>query len=144
MTFMPPVPTFGAQPLDIRRGCFTVLRTAEARSPERLTWFSQLTAPLLTWIFRGRDAVAEETFFGCPDLVSFHVDRGIGLYLRGQSHAALADFRTALRLNWRDERAAAWIARAGGENWAPSASPRPVPEVGHYGMRYGAVRGSAL
>ncbi|MDF2812065.1 MAG: hypothetical protein K0S56_3096 [Microvirga sp.] len=47
-----------------------------------------------------------------PDLFPFYLERGIAFFELGHYHKALADFRTALRLNWRDEEAAIWIDRA--------------------------------
>jgi tetratricopeptide (TPR) repeat protein len=46
-----------------------------------------------------------------PDLFRFHLERGITLYQIGQYHPALAEFRLALRLNWRDAETAAWISQ---------------------------------
>ena len=55
---------------------------------------------------------AEQPVSASPDLFPFYLERGIALYQLGHFHKAVTDFRMALRLNWRDEEAAAWIARA--------------------------------
>lgn len=45
--------------------------------------------------------------------VHFHLNRGWIMYQLGQHDAALDDFRAALRLDWRNEQAMAWIDRTG-------------------------------
>lgn len=45
--------------------------------------------------------------------VQLHLNRGYILYHLGQFDAALDDFRAALRLDWRNEKAMSWIACAG-------------------------------
>jgi tetratricopeptide (TPR) repeat protein len=45
--------------------------------------------------------------------VQLHLNRGRILYHLGQFDAALDDFRAALRLDWRNEKAMSWIDCAG-------------------------------
>jgi tetratricopeptide (TPR) repeat protein len=42
----------------------------------------------------------------------YHLKRGILRYYLGEYDKAISDFGTALRLNWRHEKAASWINKA--------------------------------
>jgi len=47
-----------------------------------------------------------------PHTVRFHLIRGRILLSLGQHDRAISHFRSALRLDWRDEQAASWLYKA--------------------------------
>ncbi|KAB0268892.1 hypothetical protein [Microvirga brassicacearum] len=76
-----------------------------------------IVSQILSRIFPGRSADravsgVQPMIAASPDLFPFYLERGIAFFELGHYHKALADFRTALRLNWRDEEATIWIGRA--------------------------------
>jgi hypothetical protein len=112
MTFMPQTLSSDAPRPGCRTENFALLRGAII--PERAP--SSIIAQILSRLFPGRSAargrLGAVQVEASSDLFSFYRDRGIALYELGHYHTAAANFRMALRLNWRDEQTTAWIARA--------------------------------
>ncbi len=90
----------------------SVLRNDAYAAPRKVSIFRQLAARLFVDKAEKRVPFTGQDLLASSDLFPFFMERGIALYHLGHYHKALADFRAALQLNWRDEDAASWIARA--------------------------------
>ncbi len=90
----------------------SALRNVAYATLPKVSIFRQLAARLFTDKAEKRGPFSGQEMLASSDLFPFFMERGIALYHLGHYQKALADFRAALQLNWRDEDAASWVARA--------------------------------